>query len=439
MDCAAAAAMAWAANSSKLSPEASRPAKGESTSGTPVSWAESSGDSGAEQYMQRLNFGPLGRPQSGQGRAECFTTSPPAQHRSSDLPRDGLRTIATVVQDPVDQPVIHRIRSDGEGRELLDYLLTTLVTVPEQDVRDAVEDGRFRLRGGPVLRASSRLEAGQVLEADVPARAYRHPLDPEVPDLLSEVHLDSHLLAVNKPAGLLSHPLGPQKVAALSMARVQLEARGEPADLRPLHRLDRETSGVLLMARTRSADRKVKQAFEDRAVAKAYLCLVRGRFHPKRRNVEVPVVRDIDGPIRIRMCATTQGPPAKTEFEALDWFGKDDWGASGIGYSWVLARPTTGRTHQIRVHLAYIGHPLVGDKLYIDEGRAFLRRWDGRLDQADIQSLGMNRQALHAWSTSLQHPAQNNRLTLQAPVPEDMLHFAESHGGTMPNCAPEGV
>lgn len=277
-----------------------------------------------------------------------------------------------------------------------------------------------------------------MLEADVPSRAYHHALDPEVPTQLAELHLDQHLLVVDKPAGLLSHPLGPQKVAALSMARAQLERRGQSGELRPLHRLDRETSGVLLMARTPLADQRIKKAFETRAVSKKYLCLVRGHLEAGSRTVRAPVVRDADGPIRIRMRTDPQGLPAETEFEAIGWFGEDSWGSYGVGYSWVLARPRTGRTHQIRVHLAHLGYPVVGDKLYIDEGRAFLRRWDGRLNEADIEALGMNRQALHAWTTELQHPVNNCTLTLHAPVPKDMLEFAAAHGGNMPGSTKTG-
>jgi 23S rRNA pseudouridine1911/1915/1917 synthase len=335
------------------------------------------------------------------------------------------------MQDLADNPVSHRVRVSGEGRPLLDYLLELLHKIPGDEVREAIAEGRFRIGQGPSLTADSILGAGQLLLADVPGRNPIDPFLPPPPQRLDELFRDEHLLAVCKPAGLLCHPMGTHKVAALSIAARQLQEDGEATELRPLHRLDRETSGVLLMARNHRADAAVKAQFERRSVSKSYLALVRGRMIPEECLVDAPIGAD-NGPIRIRMRVHAKGKSASTRLRPLQHFGDADFGEAGAGFTWVEALPLTGRTHQIRVHLAHIGHPIVGDKLYCGDGEAFLKKWRGELSQRDIDELGLPRQALHAQSLALRHPVSGEELRLTAPPAEDLLNFARRHGSQWP-------
>ena len=330
-----------------------------------------------------------------------------------------------------DRPIPHRVKRKGEGMRLDAYLLMVVPRATELAVADAIAERRFWWRGeDEPLGPDAIVRAGETLMADIPDMTPADPFMPKPPERLPVLHSDPQLYVIDKPAGLLCYPLGPRKVAAQSLAERQLEEAGESTELRPLHRIDRETSGVLMFARDIQADRRIKKAFQKRRVGKRYLALVRG---------EVTKEFMIDGPIgpegkdiRIKMAVREDGQAAQTRVTPLSHFGDDDWGDAGHGYTFVLAQPLTGRTHQIRLHLAHAGHPLVGDKLYIDQGRAFLRWWDGEYDASDVARLGLHRHALHAWTVELTHPIDEVPIRLIAPVPDDLRAFARQHGGVTP-------
>ncbi len=349
--------------------------------------------------------------------------------RTSETPRD-------LAEELRNGPIPHRVRKAGEGRRLLDYVLDTFPAVAHDELVQAVHDGRFRLLDGVALGPDSILGPGQTLLADVLAPVPEDPFAYPPPARLTEILRDPWLLAVDKPPSLLCYPLGPRRIAALTLAERALDQDGEPTELRPLHRLDRETSGVLLFAREIEADRRVKRAFQNRKVAKSYLALVRGALPDGEHTISGPIGPDDGGPIRMKMRVRPDGQTAETVVRTLGRFGDDDWGPAGRGYSWVEARPKTGRTHQIRVHLAWMGHPLVGDKMYIDEGRGFLAMWNHRLDEEEIRRLGHRRHALHAWTIVLTHPILEGMLALRAPVPPDLLEFALLRGGSAPDPLP---
>jgi len=328
-----------------------------------------------------------------------------------------------------DAPVPHKVRMSGHEQNLLDYVLGLLTKIPEGEVRQAVSDGRFRDESGVVLQADSVLRFGQILQVELERAVADDPFLPPPKRALDFLFEDAHLLAVDKRPGLLSYTIGPRRISALSIARRQLEVRGLDNELRPLHRIDRETSGVLLMARGIEVDRAMKKAFKNRLVQKSYLAIVRGSLRQDAQVVEAPIGADEEGPIRIKMAVRPDGKSATTQLQVLHRFGDKDWGAAGVGYTWVAAVPLTGRTHQIRVHLAHLGHPLVGDKIYCDEGIAFLRRWDGVMDEGDLARLELPRHALHALDLSFDHPITGEGLALRSPVPADLQRFTEERGG----------
>ena len=336
------------------------------------------------------------------------------------------------MRDLRDHPIPHRVRRSGEGQVLVDYLLEVVPRSDRANVEQAIAEGRFHWRGEEeALAADAPMRPGETLLADVPDITPDDPFLPPPPDRVPELLRDEGLLVIDKPAGLLCYPLGPRKVAAQSIAQLQLAEDGIEGKLRPLHRIDRETSGILMFARTLLADQRIKKAFRKRWVRKSYLAIARGRMPEGTQTVEAPIGPE-DKAIRMKMAVRDDGKPAETTLTALGWFGDDDHGAAGRGYTWVQACPVTGRAHQIRVHLAHLGHPIVGDKMYCDDGAAFLKWWDGELDEGVMARLGMPRQALHAWTLACRHPIDGEPLWLHAAAPADMLAFAAERGGSAP-------
>ena len=354
----------------------------------------------------------------------CFPAS--ACHYSVALdPDSDLR-----LDELEDAPVPHKVRMSGDKKKLLDYVLQLLTKLPEDEVRLAVREGRFIEEDGTSLRADSVLRFGQVIHVRLERAVADDPFLPVPKRRLPILFEDESLIGVNKPPGLLSYPIGPRRLSALSIVRRQLQVRGCEDELRPLHRIDRETSGVLIMARRLDADRVMKRAFKQRAVGKKYLALVRGWVEPDERIIDGAIGPDEGGPIRIKMAVREDGKPAQTELRVLQRFGTRDWGSSGQGYTWVEVTPLTGRTHQIRLHLAHLGHPLIGDKIYCDDGVAFLRRWDGVMNRTDLERLEHRRHGLHALDLTFAHPMTGMQIDLRAPIPEDLLEFTRERGGS---------
>ena len=224
----------------------------------------------------------------------------------------------------------------------------------------------------------------------------------EIPLVL--VYQDEHLLVVDKPPGMVVHPAPGHAAGTLVnalLARVpELAASDSP---RPgiVHRLDRDTSGLILVARSEKVRRTLQQQFKERRVAKAYLALLHGHLQPAWGRIEAPIGRDPRH--RQRMAVLAGGREAITEYHVREQFARDVGPAAGH-YSLVEAQPHTGRTHQIRVHFASIEHPVVGDAVYGRRGR----------------SLPLERQFLHAWRLSFQHPVTRNKMELEAPLPQDL-------------------
>ena len=243
------------------------------------------------------------------------------------------------------------------------------------------------------------------------------------------LYRDELMLAVDKPAGVLAVPgRGAEQGEPLS-AQVRALAPGAL----PVHRLDRETSGVVLFGLTREAHRALNAAFESRRAEKTYLALVRGDLASAAR-CELPLASGRRGAMRVAESGDARAQPARTDFAPIDRFG---------AATWCSCRPFTGRTHQIRVHLAALGHPLLIDPRYAGPGPV-LRR-DLHAGCADPDAVALARTPLHAAALRLPHPSGRGFLQVEAPLPEDLaaalelLRAARREGAVSPSRAPASL
>jgi 23S rRNA pseudouridine1911/1915/1917 synthase len=292
--------------------------------------------------------------------------------------------------------------------------------------RAIVENSAFTPTGRP-LRPSERLRSEDRI-------VLWRPQFEEEDDLfeLLVVHEDPHLLVIDKPPLIAVHPTA-RYYRNTVIKRLEAERPGEFFSL--VHRLDRETSGILLMGRSPEADRAFKRLIEDRSleaarnadvaayadtevepIEKVYLAITWGT--PKPGLIDLPLEVDPDNPLRVKMrVASTGGLEARTGIEVLE--ARDR-------YALVRCRLYTGRQHQIRIHLASVGCPVVGDKLYGPDERLLARSADGELTADDHRLLELPRHALHASEYRMRHPLTGACLDLRSPLPPDLEAFWQS-------------
>ncbi|MEQ1501659.1 MAG: RluA family pseudouridine synthase [Myxococcota bacterium] len=269
----------------------------------------------------------------------------------------------------------------------------------------AIRDGLVVTADGRRLDCAHRVTAGLALHLYVPGIA-PGTAPPPFPPIL---HEDARLIAVDKPAGLLAHPAGSAFVwAVISLAKRRYP--DERVDL--VHRLDRDTSGVLVLTRDLDANRRLKEAIHDGELHKEYEAIVKGVIPWDHRLLDGPI-GPADGPIRVQMAVRDDGLDARTEVEVLDRTDR---------FTRVRCILHTGRTHQIRVHLAHAGFGLLGDRLYGVPPEVFLRIRASGVDDQVIAAAGAPRHALHARRTTLPHP-DGGTVTIEAPTPPDLARW----------------
>lgn len=286
----------------------------------------------------------------------------------------------------------------GEPPPRLDLWLARDRRISRHAAQELIARGAVRVNGRPAV-AGRRVGAGDRVEVSAPPPAPAEQASPGPPVELTIVYEDEWLAVVDKPAGLVVHPAPGHPHGTLADG---LRQRGSTWSLwggeeRPgiVHRLDRETSGLLVVAKSEEAHRHLAGQLERRTLARVYWALAHGGFAERTATIEAPVGRDPRD--RKRMAVTDGGRPAITDLRVL---------VSHPRSTELEVRLRTGRTHQIRVHLAFIGHPVVGDMVY------------GRRREADV------RLALHATELRLVHPHDGREMSFASPLPAELAALA---------------
>jgi 23S rRNA pseudouridine1911/1915/1917 synthase len=249
---------------------------------------------------------------------------------------------------------------------------------------------------GSVRAKSHRLEGGEEVEFEPPEPAVAEIEAEDVPFRVA--YEDEHLLVVDKPAGVVVHPGAGHASGTLVHGLAGQSAGGEEDRPGIVHRLDRDTSGLLVVARSEEAHERLQELVRAREVERGYVALVRGRPRSWRGRIEAPIGRDRDDPTRHSLDTDTPRD-AVTHFEVAELLG---------GYALLAVRLETGRTHQIRVHLAAIDLPVVGDPVY------------------GVPDPALGRQFLHANRLAFTHPFTNERVEVESPLPDDLAQYLES-------------
>jgi 23S rRNA pseudouridine1911/1915/1917 synthase len=281
----------------------------------------------------------------------------------------------------------------GLHRQRLDKAVVLMA--PEfsrSHLQHLIEQGHVSVEGHPASSASRKVLAGQRIEVVLAPTAESRAFRPEKIDL-NVIYEDEHLLIVDKPAGMVVHPAAGNWTGTLLnglLARLEAAARLPRAGI--VHRLDKDTSGLMVVGKTLAAVTALVRDIAARRVHREYLAIVHGRVPLEGFSIDAPIGRDPRS--RIRMAVVPSGKPARTDVACV---------AACDGFSALRCTLHTGRTHQIRVHLASRGHPLVADATY-----------------GGKPALGMQRQALHAVRLSFSHPVSGVEVAFGAPAPPDL-------------------
>jgi len=289
---------------------------------------------------------------------------------------------------------------EGLDGERLDAALARLFGLSRARAAELISDGSVLVGGRPAAK-SDRVPAGEWLDVTLPPPPTLHLRPEPVPGLVV-VYEDDDIIVVNKPPGVAAHPTpgwtGPTVLQGLFAAGHTIATSGAAERQGIVHRLDATTSGLMVVAKSERAYSVLKRAFREREITKIYNALVQGHPDPLRGTVDAPIGRHPSGDGRFAVVAG--GRPSVTHYDTLEAFR---------AASLTEINLETGRTHQIRVHMAAIRHPCVGDRLY-------------GADPVLAAHLGLTRQWLHAIRLGFAHPADGRRVEFTSEYPEDLTH-----------------
>ncbi len=291
-------------------------------------------------------------------------------------------------------PNYYQFTVDKPGVRLDKFVSENCLGLSRTQAQKLIDDGCVTINGCEE-KASYRPEIGARIEVNIPPPTPSNLLPEAIP--VKILYEDDDLLVIDKPAGLAVHPAPGHPSHTLVNAVLShlshLPDAGDTSRPGIVHRLDKGTSGVMLVAKNSTALTNLSDQFKSRSVKKVYLTLVKGQLKPERGIIEAPIGRDSGDRKKMSVTGESRGRQARTNYRVIKYIGK---------YSLLEITPETGRTHQIRVHLAAIGYPVVGDEPY------------------GIKSIYLKRQFLHAYRIGFHLPSSGRYVEFESPLPEDL-------------------
>lgn len=306
-----------------------------------------------------------------------------------------------------------RLDATHTGWRLDRALADAVPTLSRERLKSLIRSGAVEAAGNPVRDPAIKVKGDEQLRLEVPEPKPAHNEPQDIP--LNVVFEDEHLLVVDKPAGLVVHPAagnfdGTLVNALLHHCGGSLSGIGGVARPGIVHRIDKDTSGLLVVAKTDVAHEGLAKQFAAHSIDRRYLAIVDGEPRHLAGTIDAPLARSTANRKKIAIVEEGRGKRAVTHWKRLDALR---------GAALVECRLETGRTHQVRVHMASIGHPLLGDPVYGRVGKSH-----GKI----LNDLGFRRQALHATKLGFVHPVTKNRLSFSSPMPSDMQELFKSLG-----------
>lgn len=294
--------------------------------------------------------------------------------------------------------------SNGDGQRLDAFLASKLSDLSRSRIQSLIKEGHILLNGDKV-KARASLKKGDTITVHIPEEKPSVPQPQNIP--LSVLHEDEDVIIIDKSAGMVVHPAAGNEDGTLVNALLhhcagRLAPEGGKGRPGIVHRLDKDTSGCLVAAKTDSALKHLVQQFSDRKTAKLYLCVAQSPPKETHQTVFNNIARHPVHRQRMDVCNPGAGKPAITDLHLLH--------TAADGTSLILCALHTGRTHQIRVHNRFLGHPLLGDPIYSKPAR---------------QTLKASRLMLHAWRLGVTHPKTGEWIQKEAPIPEDFLPWCD--------------
>jgi len=315
--------------------------------------------------------------------------------------------------EPGGEPVSLRVGNGIKERRIDKYLHGRFSNLSRRFLQDAIKADGVTVNG-KVVKPSFKLSPGDVIELTLPEPPSKDIMPEDIP--LEIIYEDDDLIILNKQAGILVHPARGNTHGTLvnALAFYSDKLSSGLGEFRPgiVHRLDRNTTGVMIVTKDDTTQWKIARQFEERTVQKTYLAIAHGTPDLTRDRINAPL--GVHPKIREKYAVLPQtGKDCITFYEVLESFR---------GYSLLKMTPKTGRTHQIRVHLSYIKHPIVADDMY---GGKFVYPWQLQDAESEPQDPVIERVALHAFSIEFKHPKTEKTVRFEAPLPADMQHLLD--------------